>query len=93
MRSAGIKLDEHMLYTIFVDALPLEYEVEARNLASRDGIGQADNIKAVRDRHRPHTGNNKKGPNAGHTKGSNPGHARCAGGGAGGGHGRGGSRD
>ena len=35
-RTAGLTLDDRMLYTIFVDALPAEYEVEARNLASRD---------------------------------------------------------
>ena len=31
MRTAGITVDDHMLYTIFVDALPAEYVVEARN--------------------------------------------------------------
>ena len=40
MRSAGMTLDDHMLCTIFIDALPAEYEVEARNLASRDSIGR-----------------------------------------------------
>ena len=39
MSTAGLTLDDHMLYTIFIDALPAEYEVEARNLASRDSIG------------------------------------------------------
>ena len=48
MRTAGLTLDDHMLYTIFIDALPAEYEVEARNLASRDSIGRDDIIKAVR---------------------------------------------
>ena len=52
MRTAGLALDDHMLYyTIFIDALPAEYEVEARNLASRDSIGRDDIIKAVRERH------------------------------------------
>ena len=46
MRTAGLTLDDHMLYTIFIDALPAEYEVEARNLASRDSIGRDDIIKA-----------------------------------------------
>ena len=44
MRTAGIILDDHMLYTIFIDALPTEYEVEARNLVSRDSIGRDDII-------------------------------------------------
>ena len=48
MRTAGLTLDDHMLYTIFIDALPAEYEVEARNLASRDSIGRGDIIKVVR---------------------------------------------
>ena len=39
MRTAGLALDNHMLYTIFIGAVPAEYEVEARNLASRDSIG------------------------------------------------------
>ena len=51
MRTAGLTLDVHMLYTIFIDALPAEYEVEARNLASRDSIGRDYIIKAVRERH------------------------------------------
>ncbi|MUG03827.1 hypothetical protein ECC01_23030 [Bacillus tequilensis] len=51
MRTAGMSLDDHMLYTIFIDAPPAEYEVEARNLASRDSIGRDDIIKAVRERH------------------------------------------
>ena len=45
--SAGTTLDDHMLYTIFIDALPPEYEVEARNLVPRDS--RDDIIKAVRD--------------------------------------------
>ena len=40
MRAAGMSVDDHMLNTIFIDALPTEYEVEARNLASRDSIGR-----------------------------------------------------
>ena len=46
MRTAGTTFDDHMLYTIFIDALPAKYEVEARNLASRDSIGHHDIIKA-----------------------------------------------
>ena len=80
MRTAGLALDDHMLYyTIFIDALPAEYEVEARNLASRDSIGRDDIIKAVRERHHRISGNRKKGSNAGHA-----GHAMFAGGGGGG---------
>ena len=44
MRAAGLTLDDHMLYTIFIDVLPAEYEVEARNLASRERIGHDDII-------------------------------------------------
>ena len=47
MRTAGLTLDDHMLYTIFIDALPAEYEVEVRNLASRDSIGHDDVIKVL----------------------------------------------
>ena len=47
MRTLGLTLDAHMLYTIFIDALPAEYEVETRNLASRDSIGRDDIMKAV----------------------------------------------
>ena len=78
MRTAGITLDDHILYTIFIDALPAEYEVEARNLASHDSIGRDDIIKAVRERHYGHSGSRKKGSNAGHA-----GHAIFAGGGDG----------
>ena len=95
IRTAGMTLDDHMLYTIGINALPAEYEVEARNLASRDSIGRDDIIKAVRERHHRLSGSRKKGSNAGHT-----GHAMFAGGGdgghkkgAGGGtHGKGGGR-
>ena len=81
MRTAGLSLDNHMLYNIFIDALLAEYEVEARKLASRDSIGR-EIIKAVQEHHRL-TGNRK---------GSNSGHALYAGDGAGGGHGKGGGR-
>ena len=30
MRTAGMTVDDHMLYTIFIDALPAEYEVEVK---------------------------------------------------------------
>ena len=56
MRSAGLVLDNHMPCTIFVEALPAEYEVEARNLASRDSIGPEVIIKAVRERHQQLSG-------------------------------------
>ena len=79
MRTAGITLDDHMLYTIFIDALPAQYEVEARNLASRDSIGREDIIKAVRERYHRLSGSRKKGSNASHA-----GHAMFAGGGGGG---------
>ena len=75
MRTAGMTLDDHMLYTISIDALPAEYEVEARNLASRDSIGRDDIIKAVRELHHRLSGIWKKGSNAGHA-----GHAMFAGG-------------
>ena len=78
MRTAGMTLDDHMMYTIFIDALPAEYEVEARNLASRDSIGREDTIKVVRERHHRLSGSRKKGSNAGHA-----GHAMFAGGGDG----------
>ena len=84
MRTAGLTLDDHLLYNIFIDALPAEYEVEARNLAPRDSIGRDDIIKAVRERHHQLSGNRKKGSNAGHA-----GHAMFAGGGGSGGGGRG----
>ena len=77
-----------MLYTIFINALPAEYEVEARNLASSDTIGRDDITKSVRERHHRLSGNRKKGSNAGHV-----GHAMfTGGGGGGGGHGKGGGR-
>ena len=43
----GMKLDDHMLVTIFIDALPTEYDTEAGNLASRDSIGGENIIKVV----------------------------------------------
>ena len=88
-------LDGHMPYTIFNDALPAEYEVEARNFASRDSIGRDDITKAVRERHHRLSGSRKKGFNAGHaahamfTGGGDGGHRKGAGGGA---HGKGGGR-
>ena len=94
MCTAGTALDDRMLHTIFIDALVAEYEVEERNLASRDSIGRDDIIKAVRERHSRLSGSRRKGLNAGHA-----GHAMFAGGddgghkkGSGGGvHGKGGS--
>ena len=53
-------------YAPFIDALPAEYEVEARNLAPRDSIGRDDIIKAVRERHHRLSGNRKRGANASH---------------------------
>ena len=66
MRTPGLTHDDHMLYTVSIDALPAEYDVEARNLASRDSIGRDDIIKAVRERHHRRSGNRKKRSNAGH---------------------------
>ena len=80
IHTEGLTLDDRMLYTIFIDALHAEYEVEARHLASRDRIGRDDIIKAVRERHHRLSENRKKGSNAGHA-----GHAMFAGGGGGGG--------
>ena len=34
IHTEGLTLDDRMLYTIFIDALHAEYEVEARHLAS-----------------------------------------------------------
>ena len=50
-RTSGMPVYDHMLYTIYIDARPAKYEVEARNLSSRDSIGRDDIIKAVRERH------------------------------------------
>ncbi|CAN0523320.1 unnamed protein product, partial [Laminaria digitata] len=61
MRSAGMILDDDMLYTISLDALPSEYDIESRNLASRDSVSREESIKAVRERHRRLSGNGKKG--------------------------------
>ena len=41
----------YMLYTIIIDALPAEYEVEARVLVSRGSTGREEIIKALRERH------------------------------------------
>lgn len=38
MRTAGLAFDNCMRYTIFSDALPVEYGVKARNLVSRNGM-------------------------------------------------------
>ena len=81
--TAGMAFDNDMLYAISNDALPAEYEVEARNLAPRDSIGR-EIIRVVRDRHHRLSGNRKRG--------SKFGHALYAGDGAGGGHGKGGGR-
>ena len=51
MRTAGLTLDDHMLYTTFVDALSAEYEVEARSLGSRNSVGRDGMINAVRELH------------------------------------------
>ena len=66
MRTGGLALDNHMLYTIFIDAPPAEYEVEAWNLASCDTIGREEIIKAVRERHHRVSGNRKKGSSSRH---------------------------
>ncbi|CAN0546351.1 unnamed protein product, partial [Laminaria digitata] len=50
MRTTGMILDSNMLYTIFLDALPSEYDIEVRNLASRDSVSREKIIKAVRER-------------------------------------------
>ncbi|CAN0489075.1 unnamed protein product, partial [Laminaria digitata] len=85
MRTAGMILDDNMLYTIFLDALPSEYDIEVRNLASRDSVSREEIIKAVRERHHRLSGNRKKG--------SAPSdHAVYAGDAAGGGRGNGGGR-
>ncbi|CAN0522574.1 unnamed protein product [Laminaria digitata] len=85
MRTAGMIHDDNMLYTIFLDALPSEYDIEFRNLASRDSVSREEIIKAVRERHHRLCGNRKKG--------SNPSdYAMYAGDAAGGGRGNSGSR-
>ena len=61
-RTAGMTLHDHMLYKIFMYALPAEYEVEARDLASRDSIGRDDIIKAVRGRHHHSLETGRRGP-------------------------------
>ncbi|CAN0513933.1 unnamed protein product, partial [Laminaria digitata] len=48
MRTAGMILDDNMLYTLSLDALPSEYDIEVRNLASRDSVSREDIIKLVR---------------------------------------------
>ena len=83
MHTTGFVLGDHMLYTIFVDALPTEYDVVARNPESRDSIGHEDIIEPVRMRYDRHSENRKKGTTA-------SGHATYAGDADGGGRGRGG---
>ena len=96
MRTAGLTLDDHMLYTIFIDALPAEYEVEVKNLASRDKIGSDGIIKTAYERNHWLSGNRKKGCNAGlavhatFASESGGGDGRGKGGGGGGGCGKGG---
>ena len=93
IRTAGLTLGDYMLYTIFIDVSPAEYEVEPRNLASRDNIGCDDIIKEVREQHHQLSGNRKKGSNAGHAGHAMFAVAAAAGGGCrgkgGGGDGRG----
>ena len=48
MRTAGLALDNPMLYIVSIDAPPAECEVEAWNLAYHDSIGREEIIKAVR---------------------------------------------
>ena len=62
MRTAGPTVDDHMLYTIFIDALSAECEVEARNLVSRDSIDYNDIITAVREWHHRIFGTGRRGP-------------------------------
>ncbi|CAN0586406.1 unnamed protein product, partial [Laminaria digitata] len=50
MRTASMILDGNMLYTIFLDALLSEYDIEVRNLASRDSVSREEIVKAVRER-------------------------------------------
>lgn len=66
MHTAGLILVNHMLYTISIDALPAEYEVEARSLTSRDSIGREEIISGVRERHHRVFGSRKTGSNADH---------------------------
>lgn len=53
-----------MLDTVLFDALPAEYEVEARNLASCDSIGRKESIKDVKGRPRRRFRNGNKESNA-----------------------------
>ena len=62
MPTAGLTLDNHMLYTIFIDVLLAEYEVEAGNLASGDSIDRDEIINGVEERHRRLSGNKKWDP-------------------------------
>ena len=72
-RPAGLSLDDHMLYTMSIDPLPTEYEVEAWNLASRDSIGHDNIFKTVRERHHRFPENKKKGSNVSHAGGGDDG--------------------
>ena len=62
MRAAGMSVDDHMLYTIFIDALPAEYEVKQHNLASRDSTGRDDIINAAREQFHRLSGTRRRGP-------------------------------
>lgn len=62
MRTAAPTLEDH---TVFMDALPTQYEVEARNLACRDRIARA-HFKAAHEQHHRRPGIMKEGSNAGH---------------------------
>ena len=94
MTTAGLVLENHMiyndhiLYTIFIHALPAKYEVEARILASRESIGRQEIIKAVRERHHRLSGNRKRGSNCGHALYAGDGGGRGKSGGRGNGKGR-----
>ena len=83
MRTAGLALDNLVLYTIFIDVFAAEYEVEERNLASHNSIGREETIKPVRERHHRFSGNRKKGLNAGHAMYAGDGSGRGRGGGRG----------
>ena len=64
MRTAGMTLHDHMLYTISIDALPAEHEVEARSVASRDSIDRDNINEVVQERHHRLPGSREKGFNA-----------------------------
>ena len=92
IRTVGLSLDDHIrkyYYTIFIDTVPAEYEVEARNLASRDSVGCGEIIKDVRERRHRSSGNREKGSNVGHAGHVIYNRSGGGGGGKGGGSGRG----